>query len=160
MEHLFDISRRALTHSAVLGTLILAGACGDDTTEPEPEPEIVTIRVTAGASTVDIAHSTTGAQTPGPLTLRTGQVNAVSFRFLGANGQDEPIVVDERADLELTLTVPAGWAWTATGGSGATFTANITPGQTGTATFQLTLFNTDHGHEEIDDRPVSVNVTQ
>jgi hypothetical protein len=159
MEHLFDISRRALTHGAVLGTLILAGACGDDTTEPEPEPEIVTIRVTAGASTVDISNST-GVQTPGPLTLRTGQVNAVSFRFLGADGQDEPIVVDERADLELRLTVPTGWTWTATGGSGASFTANITPGATGAAAFQLTLFNTDHGHEEVDDRPVSVNVTQ
>lgn len=160
MEHFFDISRRALTHGAVLGTLILVGACGDDTTEPEPEPEIVTIRVTAGASTVDIAHSTTGAQTPGPLTLRTGQVNAVSFRFLGADGQDEPIIVDERANLALTLTVPTGWTWTATGGSGATFTANITPGQTGAAAFQLSLFNSEHGHNEVQNRAVSVTVTQ
>ena len=147
--------RRFLTLAA-MSALALA-ACGDDGTEPEPEPEIATIRVTVGTTTIDVPHPS-GTYTPIP--LRVNQVNQVSFRFLGADGQDEPIVVAERADLVLDLrNLAPGWTFAATGGSGATFTANVTPTTTGSFIPQLILENTEHGHNEIQ-RTIDVNVTQ
>jgi hypothetical protein len=164
MPSLTERTRRSLVLGVAVSALTIT-ACGNDGTPPEPEPEIATIRVTvvnsAGTSTVDI--NTTGAQwvyTPGPVPLRANQVNQVSFRFLGADGQDEPVIVAERANLSLDLSnLATGWTFSPTGGSGATFTANITPTQPGTFIPVLELFHSEHGHNEVD-HVINVTVTQ
>jgi hypothetical protein len=152
-------ARRGLILLAGGSTLMLAG-CGDDSTPPEPEPEVATIRVTVGTAVVDI-NATTWVQTPGPITLRVNQANQVSFRFLGADGQDEPVIVAERANLTLNLTnLTAGWTFAATGGSGATFNTTITPTTTGSSFLPLlVLHNSEHGHDEIS-HTISVAVMQ
>ena len=153
------MSERSNRMGAFCGALMIlaAAGCGDDGTEPEPEPEVATIRVTVGATTIDVPNPS-GTHTPIPLVVN--QVNQVSFRFLGADGQDEPIIVAERANLELRMdNLAAGWTFTATGGSGATFTANIRPTATGSFVPRLLLFNSEHGHNEVE-RIITVNVTQ
>jgi hypothetical protein len=139
--------------------LLAAAGCGDDGTDPEPEPEVTTIRIAVGTFSVDVPHPNPcdGTNTPIPLTVN--QANQVSFRFLGANGQDEPIIVAERANLELDLTNTTGWTVTPTGGSGAAFTANITPTATGSFIPRLELLNTEHDHNEVE-CVIRVTVTQ
>jgi hypothetical protein len=91
------------------------------------------------------------APTPTSLPLTANQANQMTARFLGANGQDEPIVAAERANLRLQIPdLPTGWTFTfnPSGGSGATFTAAITPTQTGSRSMTFELFSTEHGHEE------------
>jgi hypothetical protein len=149
-------SRRSLMLCAAALTA-LAVACDDEGTPPEPEPEVATIRVTVGTSTIDVPVPG-GTHTPIPLVVN--QANQVSFRFLGANGQDEPIVVAERADLVLQLeNLATGWTFAATGGTGATFTATVTPTTTGSFLPRLELENTEHGHNEVV-RILNVTVTQ
>jgi hypothetical protein len=156
MPSMLDSARRGLTFAAVL-TLAGAVACGDDGTSTEPEPEIAVARITVGTSTVEINNSS-GVQTPASLPLTLNQANQMSVRFLGENGQDEPVVADERDVLELRIpNLPTGWTFTRTGGSGATFTATITPTQAGSRTLVLQLFSTEHGHEEFD-RGLTINV--
>ena len=157
MSSLIELTRRGLVVCTAVSALVVTG-CGDDSTPPEPEPEVATIRVTVGTTTIDVPYPT-GAQ-PAAIPLRVNVANAVSFRFLGADGQDEPIIVEERADLELTMdNLAAGWTFTATGGSAATFTANIRPTATGTFTPRLHLFNSEHGHDEVT-KILNVTVTQ
>jgi hypothetical protein len=152
-------SRRPLLLCTAL-TAFAASACGDDSTPPEPEPEIATIRVTVGTSTpVDINTTANPWVYSGTITLVANQANAVSFRFLGADGQDEPIIAAERANIELRLeNLAAGWGFTATGGSGATFTATITPTGTGSFIPLLRLVNAEHGHDEVN-HVINVTVT-
>lgn len=156
MSSIAERTRRGVVVFGTLSVLAVAG-CGDDSTPPEPEPEVATIRVTVGTTTIDVPYPS-GTYTAIP--LRVNQANAVSFQFLGADGQAEPIIVDERANLELTMdNMAAGWTFTATGGSGATFTANITPTATGAFTPRLHLFNGEHGHDEVT-KILNVTVTQ
>lgn len=155
-----DRSNRALALCAALMVLAIAG-CGGDSTPPEPEPEIATIRVTVGTSTpVNITTTTQTWVYSGTISLRVNQANQVSFQFLGPNGQDEPIIAAERAELELRMTnLASGWTFAATGGSGATFTANITPTTIGSFIPVLQLFHAGHGHNEVD-HTLNVTVTQ
>jgi hypothetical protein len=157
---MFSITKRLrlpLAACAAALTVVAASACDDEGTPPEPEPEVVTIRVMVGTSTVDVPYPS-GTHTAIP--LQVNQANQVSFRFLGADGQDEPIIVAERASLELRMTnLATGWTFTATGGSAATFTADITPTTTGAYIPQLALHNTEHGHNEVE-RIINVTVTQ
>jgi hypothetical protein len=156
MPSMIELPRRGLLLCGVV-SLIAASACGDDGTPPEEEPEIATARVTVGNNSVEINNST-GVQTPATLPLTVNQANQMSVRFLGADGQDEPIVADERANLELRIpNLPTGWGFARTGGSGATFTATITPTQTGSRPLTLQLFSIEHDHEEFQ-RTLTVNV--
>jgi hypothetical protein len=158
MLSMLEAPRRTLALFAVL-SLIVASACGDDGTPPEPEPDIAFARVTVGTNTVEINNSN-GIQTPASLPLTVNSNNAMSVRFLGDNQQDEPIVAAERANLELRVPdLPTGWTFTFNpgGGSGATFTATIRPTQTGSRALTLQLFSTDHDHEEFE-RTLTVNV--
>lgn len=152
--------RRAAALFTTMSALAVAG-CGDDGIDPEPEPEIETIQVivtnTSGNQTVNVPA--TGTQ-PTPIPLRANQDNAVSFRFLGANGNDEPLIAARRGDYELQMeNLAAGWTFTPTGGTGATFTSTIRPNAAGTFNPRLILFNDDHGHEEVE-RLITITVTQ
>jgi hypothetical protein len=156
MSSATERARRGLVLFATLSGLAIV-ACGDDSTPPEPEPEVATIRVTVGTFTTDVPYPT-GSHTPIPLVVN--QQNAITFQFLGANGQPEPIIVAERANLELRMSnMATGWTFTPTGGTGATFTANMRPTATGSFIPLLQLFNSEHGHNEVD-RTISVTVTQ
>src|ERR671914_25466 len=149
MPSMLERTNRLLGVCAALMIAAAAG-CDDDPTEVEEEPEVATIRVTVGTFITDVSHPSPCDGTNTPVPLIVNQANQVSFRFLGLDGQDEPIIVDERANLELQMeNLAASWTFAATGGSGATFTANITPTATGSFIPRLELFNTEHDHEEV-----------
>jgi hypothetical protein len=150
MPSMLERSNRLLALIAAL-TLLAAPACGDDGTPPEPEPEVTTIRIEVGTTfSVDVPHPNPCDGTNTAVPLRVNQANRVSFRFLGANGQDEPIIIAERANLELDMANTTGWTFTSIGGTGATFTADITPTATGSFIPRLELRNTEHGHNEVE----------
>jgi hypothetical protein len=150
MSSMLERSRRPLALFAALGALAVYG-CGDGTDPEEPEPEVATIRVSIGTFSLDVPHPIPcdGSNTPVPLIVN--QTNQVSFRLLGADGADEPIIVAERENLELDMTnLAATWTVTPTGGSAATFTANITSTATGSFIPRLEILNTEHDHNEVE----------
>ena len=132
--------------------LISAIACSDDPldVEEELEPQVASIVITAGTSTATVSATGQGAQT-GTLTLRQNEANLISFRFVDARGQDEAVIVADRDDFELRpgAPMPTSVSLTSTGGSGATFTATITPTVAGQVSIPFVLFNTHHGHAEL-----------
>lgn len=146
-----DLLRRRLSMMLLASAVALTTtACEDSATEPEEEePQISAIVLTSGASSVQI-NAATGAQT-GTLTLTRGVANTISVRLLGANGQDEAVIAQHRSEYELRLTAPTTIALAATGGSGATFTATLTPVAslaTGAVTLVMQLYNREHSHAE------------
>ena len=143
---------------ALLTSAVFAAGCSDDTTDPEPEPEVASIVVTAGTSSVTI-NNATGAQT-GTLNLRVNTANAVTFRFLNASGQDEPVIVAERSQFEVRPgTLPSGVTFTGgSAGTGASFTVTINPTVLGSLVIQFQLFHLGEGHAELT-RAVTASVT-
>jgi hypothetical protein len=132
--------------------LVTAVACSDDDpTEVEEEPQVANIVVTVGASSATVPNQSGGAQA-GALTLRLQQPNTVTFRFVGANGQDDAVVAGNRDEFELRAGTPLPTSLIfvpGTGGSGASFTATITPSVAGQVTIPFQLYNTHHGHAEL-----------
>jgi hypothetical protein len=147
------IAHRRRATRAAFAALALASAvaCTDDPVELEDEPDVVTIIVGAGSSQATINHAGSGTQT-GSITLTRGQANTVTFRFVGANGQDDDVIADDRGDFELRAGTPMPTSVTFTptaAGSGATFTATITPTVAGQVSIPFQLYNSHHGHAEI-----------
>lgn len=148
------INYRMMTASVAAMLALGAAGCSDDPTEPEAEPEIASITVTAGGSTVTIPAS--GAQTPGALQLTANTSNTISIRFRNAAGADEPVIAADRDEFEVRLTVGTTTS-TFTAGTGSTFTGTVTPTTTGAAAYTLVLFSLHHGHPEVT-KSLSVNV--
>ncbi|MBL8987474.1 MAG: hypothetical protein JNJ80_14475 [Gemmatimonadetes bacterium] len=127
--------RRSLTLVLLLGAAAL-GACGDD--EEEQEPEVETMRVVIGETTVNFGN---GGCTPSvaSVTIPTGGA-PVTASFLKADGSPETIVTE--AEFELKVE-PAG-RFTRTSG----FAGTISGGTAGTTTFSFSLFHKEEQHED------------
>lgn len=138
--------RMTLTRSTAalaLAATAFLGACQD--VEAEPEPNIVSMQVTVGASAVLIPVN--GSQTPGPLRLQVGQ-NTVVVRFLDATGQVDPVVAEHAADFRLAVTPPSGWTFTTTSSAGGVFTGTLTGATAGTHRISIDLRHEAEGHSE------------
>lgn len=144
------------TAALALAATTLLGACQD--VEVEPEPNIVNIQLTVGASTVIAPTLQSQPQTPGPLVLRVNQANAFTIRFLDPQGVVDAVVAAEAASFRLDFkNMPAGWTVTQSGKAGGVFTGTITPTATGTQNMTLELFHEGEGHAEVT-RTIVVNV--
>ena len=159
MPQLLDTYRRSSRAAFAALALVTAVACSDDDdpTEVEQEPQIASIVITSGTSSATISN-TAGTQT-GTLTLRQNQPNVVTFRFVTAAGADDAVLAANRSDFELQAGVPlpTSVSFSASGGTGASYTATITPTTTGTVIIPFRLYSIEHGHAELT-RSVSATV--
>lgn len=133
--------------------LASAVACSDDPLEvvdEEEEPEIADIHVMTEGSEAYVSADGDFVQS-GTLTLRRNQQNLVSFIFRGADRDEEAVIANHRDEFELrpSALLPTSLTFTPAGGSGAVFTATITPTVAGQVSIPFVLFNTHHGHPEL-----------
>ncbi len=136
-------------------TLMLAGAlvaCGDDTVEPEQEPDVATMRITVGTQTINV-NAKTGAVTGGPLLLTRGTATTVSVQYLRSNGSADPLVTTADFRTDITPSSTAALSFARTGA----FTGTLTGIQAGSTSVNVNLFHLGEGHAEFDwDIPVTI----
>lgn len=134
--------------------LFAAGALGlacDDSTEPEPEPEVATLRLIVGGSdTIEVA--TGGAVTGGPITI-AGNTTVVA-EWLRGDGTEDPVVDATTFELAVEVDDESIVTFTRTGAFAGTLN-KVAAGST-SATFAL--FHVEEGHEDFGPFPVSITV--
>lgn len=128
---------------------LVATACKESTDPGEEEPEVASVRLTVGASTVTVAEN--GAVTGGPLRITTAD-QPLSAVFLTADGSVESLVTSDEFRLDVA------------GGTGVTFTrtgpfAGTMRGTAGTTTsVNVSLFHLIENHADFGPFPVPVQV--
>jgi hypothetical protein len=142
--------RRRYAAIGFLALSVIAVGC-DETTEPDEEPEIATMRLIVGSQTINV-NAETGVVTGGPIVIPVG-ATSISAQFLLANGQPEPLVTSTTFRLEAVPTNAAVVTFTRTGAF--TGTLNGILRQTTTITFGP--FHLEEQHTEFD-YPVTVTV--
>ena len=143
-----------LRRSAALALAVAAvGAC-TDSTGPEQEPEVESIRLTFSSGSVVtsvVTISSTGAVT-GTVTLPAGGSRTVAAEFLNAQGQpDDHVTADQ---FQLAVTPATGVTFSRTAAFQGTLTAGGTPG---TVAVQFGLLHIEENH--VDFGPFTVNVS-
>lgn len=136
---------RFARHAAALGlaTALLSG-CGNPTGEDHDEPNVAGVAITVGSSTVELGPSGQS----GTLSLEAGVAHPVSIRVLNPSGTDDPVIVEDVADYEIRITQEGASRFNRVG-TGYPFTGTITTGAaTGPAVYRVSVYSTDHGHEE------------
>lgn len=128
---------------------VTAVACKESTDPEEDEPEVASMRLTVGASTVTVAEN--GTVTGGPLRISTAD-QALSATFLKADGTPEAKVTS--AEFRLDATGGTGITFTRTGAFGG----NIKGASAGTVTVTFSLFHLIENHPDFGPFPVSVQV--
>ncbi|HYD51836.1 MAG TPA: hypothetical protein VEA99_04380 [Gemmatimonadaceae bacterium] len=163
MAQPIDQFRRASRIAFAALALSTAVACMDSTDpvdgdDDDDEPDVAAIVVSAGGTSATVPNANATPQT-GTVTLVRNQANQVSFRFVTANGQDDPVIVAQRSEFRLQASslLPTSLTFTGAGGTGATFTATIIPTVAGQVTIPFELFNIAHNHAELA-RSVTVTV--
>ena len=126
-----------------------AVACKESTDPGEDEPEVSSMRLTVGSSTVTVAEN--GAVTGGPLRISTTD-QALSATFLRADGTPESLVT--AAEFRLDVTGGTGITFTRTGPFGGT----LRGASAGTVTVNFSLFHLIENHADFGPFPVSVQV--
>ena len=139
--------------AALVLAVAVVGAC-TDSTGPEQEPEVESIRLTFSSGSVVtsvVTISSTGAVT-GTVTLPAGGSRTVAAEFLNAEGQpDDHVTADE---FQLAVTPATGVTFSRT----APFTGTLTAGATqGTVAVQFGLLHIEEDH--VDFGPFTVNVS-
>jgi hypothetical protein len=132
--------------------LLALTAC-KDTTDPDHEPDVATLRLVVGTTNAQTVTVATGcAVTGGPISLTVNQARTVSATFLNASGQPDPVAND--AD-EFQLAGGEGQADPVPSPSSITFTRSgpFTGSLTGTAattagSMFVSLLHPVEGHED------------
>ncbi len=139
---------RAMTrrYAAVLLLSLVAAAC-KESTEPDDEPEVASMRLTVGSSTVTVAEN--GQVTGGPLRITTAN-QTITADFLKADGSVESRVTD--AEFRFDITGGTGVTFTRTGA----FAGTIRGAAAGTTTVTVSLFHLIENHEDFGPFPLSV----
>ncbi len=139
----FSTSRIFTT--GTLLALTMAVGCSSEPTEEEPEVE--TMRLVIGTTTVNFAG---GTCTPSPSSVTIPTAGAtVTASFLRADGTPETIVTADEFELQVT---PAG-RFTRTGA----FTGTIAGGTAGSASLGFALLHKIEQHEDFG--PCNLTVT-
>jgi hypothetical protein len=149
-------TRRPLHVLVAALTLSAVAACSDDdpVAPPEEEPEIQTVTLTVGASSITI-DKTTGAAS-GQLVVPAGP-STVTAVWKKADGSIESIVTSDEFDLKFAPTNPANLTWTAAGAFGGTLTTSgLTSGQTTTA--GVSLFHKEEQHDDFGPYTITIRV--
>lgn len=127
---------------------VFLAAC-NESTAVDDEPEVATMRLSIGTSTVNVAEN--GTVTGGPLLLTTSD-QLLSATFLRADGSVESKVNDVVFRLDVT------------GGTGVTFTrvspftGNIRGAAAATTTVTFGLFHTEENHTDFGPFQVPVQI--
>src|SRR5687767_3019757 len=102
--------RRAVHVTMMIAAVSLVTACGDDDpTEPDDEPEVQTMTLTAGASSITI-DKTTGAAS-GQLTVPAG-TTTITGSFKKADGSVESRVTGAEFDVRISPASGTAFTWT------------------------------------------------
>jgi hypothetical protein len=141
----------AITRRLAAALLLSANAtaCKESTDPGENEPEVASIRLTVGASTVTIAEN--GAVTGGPLRITTAD-QPLTASFLKADGSVESLVTSSEFRLDVT------------GGTGVTFArtgpfaGTIRGSAATTSTVTVSLFHLIENHADFGPFTVPVQV--
>lgn len=150
MHQMFSITRRRFAALAVAVLALSAGAC-KDSTSPEAEPEVVTMRITpAGGAAVTV--SSTGVVT-GTLSVPAAGSRAFTVEFLNAAGQPDPVV--DGSTFQVSVTPGAGITFARTG----PFAGTLTAGAAGTVAVQFGLLHIEENHNDFGPFTVNVSVT-
>lgn len=154
----------------VLGaTLALAGGGCESTGDPEPEPQIATMRLTIGGSqTVNV----TGQSAPGgscvasqPIAIARNATTTIAASFLNAAGQPDPIANDPGVFRLAGSDNPAGAepaptpntiTWTRTGSFAGTLLGTVA---TTSGSVLLSAFHLEEGHADFGPCAVPITVT-
>lgn len=145
----------ALRRTRFLALAFLAltaiSACGDDPTEPDPEPQVASVRLTVGANSVTV--STTASPT---LNVASG-TNTVTAEWLRADGSVESIVTDAEFELRIAQVSGTSFTWTATGArSGTLLMTGLSAG--GSTAAQVSLFHKAEQHSDFGPLTFTVRV--
>ena len=135
----------------VLGFALVTTACKDDTTEPDDEPEVATMRLVVGTQTVNV-NASNGTVTGGPIVLALNTSVPVAVTFLRADGSTEPLVTATTFRMDAT-PANANVTFTRTG----PFAGTLRGTSAGASTIKFALFHLAERHNEFDfDVPVTV----
>ena len=145
---LFRFVRR---HPLVLGAVFVAVALGtacDESTPPEEEPEVATLRLIVGPSagpndTVSV-NVATGVVTGGPITISAN--TAIEAEFLRDDGSPDPLVTD--ADFRLDVTPENTSFVTFTRASA--FAGTLNKVAAGSTRIEFGLFHLEEQHHEFE----------
>ena len=135
---------RTVRTAALLSTLALAAACGDDEITGDDEPEIESVRlvITPSGGTATTYVVTANGATPSPVQLRVGTSTIVATP-LEANGS----TIDDASEFELRMRgLPTGVTFTQSGTLTATITA--TAATTTNATVSAVMWHRSEGHDD------------
>ena len=126
--------RRGISWAALLGMVLVAG-CSE---EEEQEPEVDTMRIVIGNTTVNFAG---GTCTPSPATVTIPTTGAaVAATFLRDDGSPDPLVT--AGVFELDVEPAARFTRT------SPFAGTISGGQPGQTTFSFSLLHIEEQHED------------
>ena len=144
------ILRRRTLLAVLFVSAFTVSACSDST-EPDPEPAVATLRLVIGTQTVSV-NVASGAVTGGPVIIARGNTN-VTATFLRADGSAEALVTGTLFRLDGTSSNSAVVTYTSTGA----FTGTLNGVQAGTGTVTFALHHLEEGHNEWS-RGVSIQV--
>jgi hypothetical protein len=128
---------------------VTAVACKESTDPEEDEPEVASMRLAVGASSVTVAEN--GTVTGGPLRITTAD-QALTATFLKGDGTPETRVT--AAEFRLDVTGGTGITFSRTG----PFGGNLKGASAGTVTVNFSLFHLIENHADFGPFPVFVQV--
>lgn len=138
--------RRGLAASALVGMAFVAG-CGDEDDDHDHEPDVETMRVVIGGTTVNFSGATCSPSVSS-VTIPTAGA-AVTATFL----DDDGAVLDIHDD-EFRLEVEPAARFTRSGA----FSGNLSGGAAGAANISFALYHLEEQHTDFGPCTVSVVV--
>jgi hypothetical protein len=133
--------RRWAGLAAVVALTATTGACSDDPTGEEREPEIAFARISVGGQSVTINDA--GTQT-GTLTVPRGQ-STVTVAYFRDNNQPEDLVTSAEFEVRLLArTGTSGVTFTPSGAFGGTLNTTTA----GAKSLDVQLFHKEEGHAD------------
>lgn len=136
------VAKRAWLMSSIV--VLAIAACGDP--EEEAEPEVETIRLTIGGTTVNINSACQA--TPGSVSLPAAGA-ALAATFLKADGNVEPLVTSD--EFELQVSPAARFT------RSSAFAGTLTPAAEGGVQVSFVLFHKIEQHEDFGPCSLTVN---
>jgi hypothetical protein len=148
-------NHRLLSSFALAIFATSAVACSDDDpVEPEDEPEVQTLTLSVGASTITI-NKTTGAPS-GDLVVPAG-ASTVTAVWKRVDGSVESLITTAEFELRIVPTTSANLSWVPSGAFGGTLTtAGLASGQSTTA--QVSAFHLVEQHNDFGPYTFTVRV--
>lgn len=147
-------SVRRFATPLVLAASLVLGACSDDPTEPEEEPEVQTLTLTVGGSSITI-DKTTGAAS-GNLVVPAG-TSTVAAQWKRADGSNESLITSDEFELRIVPTAAANLTWTPTGAFGGTLVVTGLASNA-TTTARASLLHKEEQHEDFGPYTFTVRV--